>query len=362
MTGNRPGSVYVKTLKVAASHPYEVLIGSNILGETGNYISKIGKYQKVAVISDDITGRLFGSTIQQSLKKSGVESCFFSFPNGEKSKNLNTLQNIYSFLIREEISRSDLIIALGGGVVGDITGFAAATYLRGMNFVQIPTTLISQTDSSVGGKTAVDLPEGKNLCGYFHPPCLVICDVSLINEDFLIREGISEVIKYSLIADPELFEMLERGETAERLEEIVERCIAIKARIVGGDEWDRGERQLLNLGHTLAHGVEKSSGYTVSHGIAVGIGLSMILSACVGNGLLDSSVLIRLNALLKQFALPTAYEGCELEELLEAAFSDKKRSGADINIIICKAIGNCEIKKIPLGQLDTFVRRGLNGR
>lgn len=362
MAGIKPGSVHVKTLKIGASHPYDVLIGSDILREAGRYIANIGPYYKVAVISDDITGRLFGSTLQQSLVESGVKACFFSFPNGEKSKNLTTLQDIYSFFIREEISRSDLIVALGGGVVGDLTGFAAATYQRGMDYIQIPTTLISQTDSSVGGKTAVDLPEGKNLCGYFHQPRLVICDVALLREDFLIREGIAEVIKYGLIADPELFEMLERGETTSRLEEIVERCISIKGRIVGSDEWDRGERQLLNLGHTLAHGVEKSSGYTVSHGIAVGIGLSMILSACVGNGLLDHSVLIRLHSLLKQFDLPTTYDRCELKDLLEAAFSDKKRSGADINIIICKEIGDCAIKKIPLDQLEIFIRRGWNGR
>ena len=352
----------MRTLQIASSHPYEVLIGSEILGDTGNHIKKIGEYPKVAVISDDVTGRLFGSTLKDSLTKSGIAACFFSFPNGEKSKNLDTLKQIYSFLVREEITRSDLIIALGGGVVGDITGFAAATYLRGVDYIQIPTTLISQTDSSVGGKTAVNLPEGKNLCGCFHSPKLVLCDTALLKAPFLIREGIAEVIKCGLLADPELFSMLENGAAETKLEELVTRSISIKGRIVAGDEWDRGERQLLNLGHTLGHGVEKLSGFTVPHGIAVGIGLSMILSACAANGLLESSVLKRLHLLFERFDLPSVYEGATLSEIIEVAFSDKKRFGEEINLIICTGIGTCSIKKMPIIQLDAFVRRGWSGR
>ncbi|MDD3350728.1 MAG: 3-dehydroquinate synthase [Eubacteriales bacterium] len=352
----------MKTLEIASSRPYKVLIGSDLLAEVGTQIKKIGEHEKIAVICDDVTAALFGARLKESLEKSGAVACFFSFPNGETSKNITTLQQIYSFLLREEITRSDLIIALGGGVVGDITGFAAATYLRGIDYVQIPTTLISQTDSSVGGKTAVNLPEGKNLCGCFHSPRLVICDTGLLKESFLIREGIAEVIKCALLADPELFSMLENGEVATSLDEIVTRAIAIKGKIVAADEWDVGERQLLNLGHTLGHGVEKCSNFTVPHGIAVAIGMSMILSACVANGLLDESVLKRLHLLYKRFDLPSTYDGATLEEIIRVAFSDKKRFGGDINLIVCSDIGACSIKKMPISQLDAFVRRGWSGR
>ena len=352
----------MKSLKINSSQPYQVLIGTEILGNTGQYLREYGTDRKIAVVSDDITGRLFGSAVQKSLSAAGFQNCLFSFPNGEPSKNLTTLREIYSFFAREEISRSDLVIALGGGVVGDLTGFAAATWLRGLDYIQIPTTLISQTDSSVGGKTAVDLPEGKNLCGFFHQPRLVICDVALLKGTALIREGITEVIKYGLLADPELFSLLEEKDVSENLEEIVTRSVSIKSRFVAADEFDRGERQLLNLGHTLGHGVEKCSDYTVPHGVAVGIGLSMMLSVCVGNGLLPASVAARLDALLQKFDLPASYGEAPLSDLLSAAFSDKKRIGSDINIIICTGIGTCAIKKIPLDQLEAFIRRGWNGR
>jgi len=352
----------MKTLEIHSSHPYKVRIGSGLLSDAGKFIRECGNYGKAAVVCDDVTFALFGSALKESLETYGIPSCFFSFPHGETSKNINTLQEIYSFLVREEITRGDFLIALGGGVVGDITGFAAATYLRGVDCVQIPTTLISQTDSSVGGKTAVNLPEGKNLCGCFHSPKLVLCDTDTIQEPFLIREGIAEVIKYGLLADPELFSLLESADVKEHLEEIVTRSISIKAQIVERDEWDLGERQLLNLGHTLGHGVEKLSGFTVPHGIAVGIGISMVLSACVANGLLDKAVLERLYKMFRRFELPVAYENARLEEIAKVAFSDKKRFGGDINLIVCTEIGRCSIKKMPIGELEPFIRRGWSGR
>lgn len=347
----------MKTLRIATAKPYDVLIGNKILADVGQIIKHIDNYPKVAIITDDIVGALYGKDLTKNLNDEGIDVHSFVFPNGERSKNIEVLGEIYSFLIRQQISRSDLIIALGGGVVGDLAGFAAASYLWGLDYIQIPTTLIAQTDSSVGGKTAVNLKHGKNLMGLFYQPRLVICDVSLLKEPFLIREGISEVIKYALLADRELFELLERGELNERLEEVVARCVKIKGIFVSQDERDQGKRKLLNLGHTIGHGIEKNSGYKVPHGIAVGIGMAIMLSACVNNGLLDKKVYERYLRLLKKFDLPTSYKDTSLEELTKEAISDKKRSGNDINIVICKDIGNCEVKKIRMDELFHFLSR-----
>lgn len=347
----------MKTLRIATAKPYDVLIGNKILADVGQIIKHIDNYPKVAIITDDIVGALYGKDLTKNLNDEGIDVHSFVFPNGERSKNIEVLGEIYSFLIRQQISRSDLIIAIGGGVVGDLAGFAAASYLWGLDYIQIPTTLIAQTDSSVGGKTAVNLKHGKNLMGLFYQPRLVICDVSLLKEPFLIREGISEVIKYALLADRELFELLERGELNERLEEVVARCVKIKGIFVSQDERDQGKRKLLNLGHTIGHGIEKNSGYKVPHGIAVGIGMAIMLSACVNNGLLDKKVYERYLRLLKKFDLPTSYKDTSLEELTKEAISDKKRSGNDINIVICKDIGNCEVKKIRMDELFHFLSR-----
>lgn len=347
----------MKTLRIATAKPYDVLIGNKILADVGQIIKHIDNYPKVAIITDDIVGALYGKDLTKNLNDEGIDVHSFVFPNGERSKNIEVLGEIYSFLIRQQISRSDLIIALGGGVVGDLAGFAASSYLWGLDYIQIPTTLIAQTDSSVGVKTAVNLKHGKNLMGLFYQPRLVICDVSLLKEPFLIREGISEVIKYALLADRELFELLERGELNERLEEVVARCVKIKGIFVSQDERDQGKRKLLNLGHTIGHGIEKNSGYKVPHGIAVGIGMAIMLSACVNNGLLDKKVYERYLRLLKKFDLPTSYKDTSLEELTKEAISDKKRSGNDINIVICKDIGNCEVKKIRMDELFHFLSR-----
>lgn len=347
----------MQELRIATARPYNVLIGKGILSDAGQIIKPLGNYNKTAIITDDQVLKLYAKELKDSLTRRNKEVCIFAFPNGERSKNFTVLKEIYSFLISEEITRSDLIIALGGGVVGDMAGFAAATYLRGIDYIQIPTTLISQTDSSVGGKTAVNLDQGKNLMGLFYQPRLVICDVGLIQETFLFREGVGEVIKYGLLADRSLFELLERGEMEERLEEVVARCVEIKGKLVCADERDLNRRQLLNLGHTLGHGVEKISNYRIPHGIAICIGMAIMLSACVHNGLSDPIIYHRLLKVLEQYNLPSTFEEADLKDLVKAAITDKKRLGDDINIVLCKDIGNCIVQRIPIDELYAFLKK-----
>ncbi len=347
----------MRRVRIGAKAPYDVLIQEGILDEAGRWINQCANFDKAAVITDDAVSALYGDRLMSGLLRQGIDARLFAFPEGENSKNPDVIKKIYSFLMREEITRGDIIIAFGGGVPGDVAGFAAATYLRGLPYVQIPTTLISQTDSSVGGKTAVNLTEGKNLMGQFHQPLLVICDPGLLNDPFIIKGGVTEVIKYGLIADEDLFSLIEQGKLVERLEEIIERCVSIKGAIVSEDEYDRGKRQLLNLGHTFGHGVEKLSKYSITHGMAVGIGTAMMLSICVREGILDPQVEKRFLRLLKLFDLPASFEGASLKEIASAAVNDKKRTGDDMNIVVCEGIGKCRIRKIKAESLLDFVGR-----
>ena len=274
----------MKKISVKTSHPYEVLIERGSLANCGKYISEITRSRKAAVITDDIVEKLHLQTALDSLRAEGFECSVYSFPNGEQSKCLENLGKIYDFLCESNITRSDIIIALGGGVVGDITGFAAASYLRGVEFVQIPTTLLAQVDSSVGGKTAIDIAGGKNLVGAFKQPALVLCDSDILKTlpENILAEGMGECIKYGMIRDEKLFELMESHDLAsldEIMDEMVYACIDIKRVIVEHDECDRGERMVLNFGHTLGHAIEGWHNYKdIAHGEGVAAGMCMILS------------------------------------------------------------------------------------
>ena len=237
----------MKTIDIRTGAPYQVLVGRDILKSAGVKILEIKSYKKIAVITDDIVYKLHGKTLKESLNLSGLSYEFFVFPNGEASKCQDTLNRIYEFLTLSGISRSDLIVAFGGGVVGDMAGFAASTYLRGVDYIQIPTTLIAQTDSSVGGKTAIDTPLGKNLVGAFYQPKLVLCDVDLLSTlpDSVFNAAMAEVIKYALLTESDLFSVLENKSIQDCLEDVVNRCIQIKADVVAGDEFDKGNRMTL---------------------------------------------------------------------------------------------------------------------
>ena len=276
---------------------------------------------------------------------------------GECSKSTECYLQVVSFLAANRFTRSDAIVALGGGVVGDLGGFCAATYLRGIGFVQVPTTLLASVDSSVGGKTAVNLPEGKNLLGAFYQPYLVLCDPAVLKTlpKETYADGMAEVIKYGMICDRALFEELE----AETLDdgEIITRCVTIKRDIVEADEHDRGCRALLNYGHTIGHAVEKCSDFAVSHGSGVAIGMAMLARSMVAQGTMAAEDAKRLCALLEKYELPTlcAYRA---EALYEAALNDKKRAGDTLSLITVPTIGRGEVTSIPVEALLEHIEKG----
>ena len=256
----------MKTVTVQASTNYSVIVGQNLLAQTGEYIIQISKPCKVAVISDSNVFPIYGNILENSLTSSGFRVCHYVFSAGESQKNSTTYLEILNFLAENTFTRSDMIIALGGGVTGDIAGFAAATYLRGIPYVQIPTSLLAMVDSSVGGKTAIDLKYGKNLAGAFYQPEFVLCDIDSLQtlpEEFF-TDGMAEVIKYAMIYD-ESMESLICGGAKDNIQNLIARCIEIKSEIVHLDEFEGGLRKILNFGHTAGHGVEARSEYTISH-------------------------------------------------------------------------------------------------
>ena len=336
-------------ITVKTSHPYEVLIERGGLAKSGEYISEVTRSRKAAVITDDIVEKLHLQTVLDSMKAAGFECSVFVFPNGEQSKCLENLGRIYDFLCDSNITRSDIIVALGGGVVGDITGFAAASYLRGVEFVQIPTTLLAQVDSSVGGKTAIDIAGGKNLVGAFKQPALVICDSDALKTlpAEVLSEGMGECIKYGMIRDEKLFELME-SHTLENVDEIMDemvyRCIDIKRAVVENDEFDRGERMILNFGHTIGHALEGWHNYTgYAHGEGVAAGM------CIITDKLAPQLSDRLKKCVKAYKLPTGSD-IPMSELLPFCSKDKKNEAKDINYIICREVGRCEIVKVPFSE------------
>lgn len=350
----------MNTISVHASHNYDILIGSTLLCRAGEYIRKNFSGLKTAIISDSNVWPLYGEIITKSLKDAEIETSYFVFPAGEASKNAQTYLQILNFFAENQITRSDLIIALGGGVVGDITGFAAATYLRGISYVQIPTSLLAMVDSSVGGKTAIDLPTGKNLVGAFKQPKLVLCDIDTLSTlprpQFL--DGCAEVIKYGMLYDSELIDyLLAHGPDFDR-EYVISKCVAFKRDVVQEDEFDNGARQKLNLGHTVGHGIEAGSNYFISHGQAVAAGMAIVSRAAVKYGLLAAECAETLCTVLKKFSLPIKTD-FTANVLYTAALSDKKRTGGKVNLIIPRTIGRCEIIATPVTELESFIEAGL---
>lgn len=346
-------------ITVPASKEYDVCIGGGLLGQIGDLAAKVTKAKKVAIISDSNVWPLYGELVSANLIKAGFSVCSYVFPAGEESKNGDTYLQILNFLAENTLTRSDLLIALGGGVVGDITGFAAATYLRGISYIQIPTTLLAMVDSSVGGKTAIDLPAGKNLAGAFYQPSLVLCDIDTLSTlpHCVFRDGCAEVIKYGILYDAALTAHLQDNGLAFDREYVISRCVALKRDVVAADEFDRGQRQKLNLGHTLGHGIEKESNFTVSHGQAVAIGMALIAKAACTKGSCSLDTVSTIISLLEKFSLPitTAYTP---DALFKSALSDKKRDGDTVNLIIPTAIGNCDICPIPVSDMLSFIELG----
>ena len=311
------------------------------------------------IVSDDTVWDLYGETVLASMQKAGFDVTSFTFPHGEQSKNLSVYADILNALAARHLSRKGLVVALGGGVVGDMAGFAAATYLRGVRFVQIPTTLLSQVDSSVGGKTAVDLPAGKNLVGAFCQPSLVLCDPHALSTlpDPVFYDGCAEVIKAAMLKSHAFFEDLQKTPPREQLEHMLEFCISMKRDVVEEDEFDTGARQYLNLGHTFGHAVEAASAFSISHGCAVAIGMVMMTRAAVKKGYCKEDTLEQLIALLKQYHLPTEVPYPALS-LLGIVRSDKKTMGGTVTLVVPEKIGRCMLVPVPVCDVPDWLTAG----
>ena len=339
----------MKTITVHASQTYPIWIGRGLLGQCGSYLKQQTKAQTAAVITDDHVDKYYGDIVTSSLEASGFRTLKFVFPHGEASKCSRTLNQIYDFLCENNITRTDCLVALGGGVVGDITGFAAATYLRGLDYLQIPTSLLAQVDSSVGGKTAIDLPGGKNLVGAFKQPVAVLDTLPKM----FLADGMGEVIKYGMIRDEKLFELLEQHNlenVSSAMDEIVPTCIDIKRDVVEQDEFDTGERMILNSGHTLGHAVESYYHYeTYTHGSAVAAGMCMMTEKTC-----TPELYVRLCDCVKAYDLPTEVPA-SLSELVPLCGNDKKRASAALRFIVCETIGKAEIRSMPFDEFAVWM-------
>lgn len=351
----------MKTVEVAASGRYDVLIGSGLLAKAGELVRQVlPKAEKIALISESTVYPLCGAALRESLSAAGYELCQYVLPAGEASKNGGNFLKILNFLAENRLTRSDAAVALGGGMVGDITGFAAASYLRGIACVQVPTTLLADVDSSVGGKTAIDLDCGKNLAGAFCQPARVICDPDTLGTlpESVFTDGCAEVVKYGILSDPELFAHLEaRGRDFE-LEYVLERCVSIKRDYVCADEFDNGLRRQLNLGHTLGHAVEASSNFELSHGSSVSIGLAVVSRAAAARGICSRECSGRIAALLEKLGLPVKTDA-PMDALYTHMLSDKKRLGGTVNIIVPEEIGRCRVLPLSVEAARRFMEEGL---
>ena len=347
----------MKKLTVNVDKGYDILIEKGITAHCGEYISKISKAKKVCIISDTNVFPLYGESVKVSLKASGFDVYEYIFTSGESSKKPAEIIKMVEFMAENEFTRSDIAVALGGGVTGDMAGFAAATYLRGIDFVQIPTSLLAQVDSSVGGKTGVDIAQGKNLVGAFYQPKAVLIDPDTLSTlpDQFITDGMAEVIKYGCIKDSEFFEMLANGDALEHIDDVIETCVKIKRDVVNRDEKEAGERMLLNFGHTLGHAIEKIYNYTgITHGMAVAVGMVMMTKASEKHGLTEAGTAYKIEEVCATYGLPTT-DDASLEKIAEAAQTDKKTSGSSINVVLLEKIGTSFTKKVAISDLLDFI-------
>jgi 3-dehydroquinate synthase len=349
----------MRRIRVNASHAYDIIIGENILYKLGSFCREVMDGGKICVVTDTNVEPLYFDAASASLRLEGFDVLKFVIPAGEASKSTTYLVELLEFMAENHLTRSDCALALGGGVVGDLCGFASAVYLRGIKFIGVPTTLLAAVDSSVGGKTAVDLAAGKNLAGAFHQPSLVVCDYKALDtlSPEIFADGCAEIIKYGVINDRALFDKLKNG-IKNDIEEIIALCVQNKASIVETDEFDLGKRQLLNLGHTVGHAIELCSDFKISHGSAVAIGMVIVMRSAVNQGICPTEALDELIWLLKKENLPTS---CEFTatELAAAALGDKKRAGDNITLVVPFSIGDSRLVRTPVDALEKFIEGGL---
>ena len=340
-----------ETIRVGASTPYDVLIGRGAIARLGDFVRHRGG--KFIVISDLNVAPLHLTRVAAFVEAAGGEVFTFTIMAGEALKNIRTLTEILAFIAESSFDRRDAVIALGGGVVGDISALAAALYMRGIDYVQIPTSLLAAVDSSVGGKCAVDLPQGKNLVGVFKQPSLVLCDFDLLDtlpEDEL-SNGMAEVVKYGLGFDEALFREAAKGGRSAAYS-LIARCVDTKRRVVEADEFDRGERMKLNLGHTPGHAIERLSDFEIPHGAAVAMGLYIMTKAFLPEAADEVAAALEANGLEARAPFSAA-------DIAAAALTDKKRSGDTISLVVPTSIGSSEIRPTAVGELEAIFERGM---
>ena len=323
----------MRTLTIRTQRPYNALIAPGLLDRAGQEIARVLSPCRAVLVTDDTVDALYGDKVLESLHRAGFDAAKFTFPHGEESKNMQTYQQLLDFLCACDLTRKDILIALSGGVTGDLCGFAAATYLRGVRYVQLPTTLLAMVDSSVGGKTAVDLPGRKNACGAFWQPSLVLCDTAALDTlpEREISNGLAECIKHAVIADAEMLP-LTRLPVADYVE-LAARNIAVKERFVSQDERDTTQRQFLNFGHTAGHAIEALSGYARD---------------------VPAAIIQSLNAARLPIHCPYGPDA-----LCDFVMHDKKRRGDEITWVLPERLGQCRLVPLPVDRLPALLRMGL---
>ncbi len=353
-----------KTISVATGRPYTVQVARGIRRQIASLLPKKHQHSAVCLVSETHVAPFYLKDLQTALEAAGHRVVPFVFEAGEASKNPATLVQLLEFMCENTLTRTDLVMALGGGVTGDLAGLAAALYQRGMDFVQLPTSLLAMVDASVGGKTAVDLAGGKNQMGAFWQPIAVYCDPDFLNTlpQGVFDEGMAEVIKYAMLEGGELLRLLEEDALtadASKLTDMIALCVQQKAHVVAEDEHDKGARQFLNLGHTFGHGVEKAMEYTLPHGEGVAIGMALITAGCVATNRCDLSVLNRLLGLLHQYHLPFE-TALSAQAIMQGVTRDKKRAGEHITLVIPQTMGNCALYETNLDEAENLLTRGMD--
>lgn len=339
---------------------YDVVIDSGLLEHIGALIQTSISVKKMIVITDFNVDRLYADIVMNSLERAGISAAKYVFNPGEENKTIQTVLQMLDFLAQQQMTRSDVILALGGGICGDMAGFTAAIYLRGIRFLQVPTTILAAIDASVGGKTAVNLSAGKNLAGAFWQPSMVLCDPQTFSTlpPTVFSDGMAEMIKHGMIADKTLFHELQENRPENNWENIILQNISVKAGFVARDTRDTGIRQLLNFGHTFGHAIEKCSHYSISHGHAVAIGMMMAARAAEKKGICLEPVTEPLKSVLDRYHLPT---DCPFtaESIVLAALQDKKRFGDRIQLVLPERIGQCLLYPVVIDDLADFVNSGI---
>lgn len=349
------------------SRSYDVLVGVGLLDQLGEYVTAILRPDTAFVVTDANVGPHYLERACTSLVDAGLVASSITIPAGERHKNLSTYGTILTAMAEAHLTRSSLVIALGGGVVGDMAGFAAATYMRGIPVVQVPTTLLSMVDSSVGGKTAIDLPVGKNLIGAFLQPSLVVADVSTLAtlDPYVFTDGMGEIVKHAVLSDPTLFARLQDIPVSQDVDEgylcdVVAANVAIKRDVVSTDEREHGLRQTLNLGHTIGHAIEAAGSFREGHGHCVAMGLCHIARAAERKGWTEPGLSKRIEACVASQGLPTATD-IAAEQILAQAAHDKKRHGETINVVVPIRVGAVEMRTISLAELGELIELGCDG-